>query len=245
MPNNPTSQSIRLNRFLAERLGISRREADNLISEGKVFVDEKQAKLGDRIDKSNKVCYNRKIIPFETEYLYVLMNKPEGYVCSKKKQGEAETIYNLLPKKYKTLKTVGRLDKNSSGLILLTNDGDFSFKMTHPSFEKTKVYHVELDRSVEPIHQQIIADFGIELSDGISQLGLTRLEQNEFLGKTKIPQKTGERRLFEVSMNEGRNRQIRRTFDALGYKVKTLHRVKFGNYSLGNVKPGEVVKIKI
>ena len=164
------------------------------------------------------------------EYTYLLMNKPVGYVCSKKRQGETPTIYELLPEKYRELKTVGRLDKDSSGLILLTDDGEFAFRMTHPKFYKVKVYEVELDRSLEPLHQQMIADFGIEIGDGVSKLGLTRLDE--------------ERRKFRVEMSEGRNRQIRRTFEALGYMVKKLHRTNFGNYSLEGLKFGEMKEVK-
>ena len=164
-------------------------------------------------------------------YLYVALNKPEGYVCSRKQQGEAPTIYAILPKKYQELKTVGRLDKNSSGLILMTNDGDFAFRMTHPKFYKDKKYIVTLDRELEPLHQQMIADFGIEIGDGVSKMGLVRLDET--------------RRKFEVTLHEGRNRQIRRTFLALGYKVEKLHRISFGEYELAGLKPGEYVEIKI
>lgn len=229
--NQPQPQ-IRLNKFLAQSIGISRREADNLIVSGKVLTDDKPAVLGQRIDKSTKVCYNGKIIPFEEagKFLYVALNKPVGYVCSKKKQGDAPTIYELLPENLRQLKTVGRLDKNSSGLILLTNDGNFAFSMTHPKFFKTKIYEVELDRSLEPLHQQMIADFGVEIGDGVSKLGLTKLND--------------ERTKFEVTMSEGRNRQIRRTFAALGYDVIKLHRKQFGKYVLNDLKPGEYLLLQ-
>lgn len=221
---------IRLNKFLAERLGLSRREADEAILGGKVTVDGQPAVIGVRVDKSNKVCYNGKIVPFETAFLYLALHKPVGYVCSRKQQGEVPTIYDLLPKKYHGLKTVGRLDRDSSGLILLTNDGDFTFQMTHPSFQKTKAYHVRLDRNLEPLHQQMIGDLGVNLTDGVSKLGLVSLGEG--------------RKKFEVTMSEGRNRQIRRTFGALGYEVKALHRLRFGKYSLGELKSGEWVEIK-
>lgn len=221
---------VRLNKFLAESLGISRREADDLIASGKVLVDGKSAVLGARIDKNNKVYYNGSIVPFLEGYTYLALNKPAGYVCSRKRQGEFPTLYELLPEKYRELKTVGRLDKDSSGLILLTNDGDFAFKMTHPKFVKTKIYEVELDRSLEPLHQQMIADFGIELPDGRSQLGLERLSDG--------------RKNWRVMMSEGRNRQIRRTFGALGYTVIGLHRTDFGPYHLDGLKPGEFTEVK-
>ncbi len=226
-------ESLRLNKFLAQSLGISRRDADDLIFSGIVSVDGKKAVLGQQVDKSSKVCYNGKIIPFEKaeEFLYVALNKPVGYVCSRKQQGENPTIYELLPAKYQKLKPVGRLDKDSSGLILLTNDGDFAFQMTHPKFLKTKIYEVELDRPLEPLHQQMIADLGVEIGDGVSKLGLTRLND--------------ERTKFEVSMSEGRNRQIRRTFQALGYSVKKLHRKTFGKFELSNLESGRYSEINL
>lgn len=236
---------MRLNKFLAENLGISRREADDLIAAGKIQVDGKTAVLGTRItvptevDSPNsqnaidflpKVCYNGKIVPLIAGYTYVALNKPAGYVCSRKRQGEFPTLYELLPEKYHDLKPVGRLDKDSSGLILLTNDGDFAFRMTHPKFTKTKVYEVELDQPLQPLHQQMIADFGIELPDGRSQLGLERLE--------------GARRRWRVTMSEGRNRQIRRTFGALGYTVQKLHRTDFGPYRLDGLASGKFVEVR-
>lgn len=226
-------QLIRLNKFLAERLGVSRREADELIAAGKVFVDEKPAILGARIDKNTKVCYNKKIIPFETEYLYLAFNKPVGYVCSRRAQGDTPTLYEILPKEYQKLKTVGRLDKDSSGLILLTNDGDFAYQMTHPKFHKEKIYEVTLDQPLEPLHQQMISDYGIMLDDGPSKF-------------TVATSATGpaERTRFTVILTEGRNRQIRRTFAALGYRVTALHRTQFGKYQLSGLKPGKYVTIK-
>lgn len=222
---------VRLNKFLAERLGISRRQADDLIANGEVMVrkadstEKKPAALGARIDKSDEVWYNNSMVPFEVGYSYIAMNKPVGYVCSRKRQGDSPTIFELLPEELRDLKTVGRLDKDSSGLILLTNDGDFAFQMTHPKFVKEKVYEVELDRELEPLHQQMISDFGIDLPDGKSQLGLEKMDDT--------------RKAWKVYMSEGRNRQIRRTFEAVGYRVVKLHRVQFGKYQLAGLKPGE------
>ena len=261
---NQSLQSIRLNKFLAERLGVSRREADELISAGKVFIDKKSAILGARIDKSSKVCYNKKIIPFETDYSYVAFNKPVGYVCSRRAQGDAPTLYELLPKEYQKLKTVGRLDKDSSGLILLTNDGDFAYQMTHPKFHKEKVYEVTLDRPLEPLHQQMISDYGIMLDDGPSKFLVVKDELAVSLSKGvrslakrevapaargdgpagRAPRKTILQARYIVKISEGRNRQIRRTFAALGYRVTVLHRVQFGKYKLSGLKPGKYVTIK-
>ena len=226
----PTGQEVRLNKFLAERLGVSRRQADDIIASGKVSVSGKTAVLGARIDKNDKVCYNGKMIPFEVSFLYLALNKPVGYVCSRRRQGETPTIYELLPEIYQSLKTVGRLDKDSSGLILLTNDGDFAFQHTHPKFVKEKRYEVTLDRDLEPLHQQMISDYGIDLPDGKSKLGLSHLDDG--------------RKKWLVTMSEGRNRQIRRTFAAVGYQVEALHRIQFGKYQLSGLKPGDFVEIR-
>ena len=193
----------RLNKFLALQLGISRRQADELIEKGKISINGKAAKLGARFQDTDIIKIGDKVISNNCEErIYLLFNKPRGYVCSRKKQGENETIYAILPKEFHSLKPVGRLDKDSSGLLLLTNDGDFAFQMTHPKFRKIKEYLVELDEPLQPLHQQMIADFGINLPDGKSQLGLERLNDS--------------RKNWKVIMSEGRNRQIRRTFSAGG-----------------------------
>lgn len=260
--DNQSRQSIRLNKFLAERLGVSRREADDLISAGKITVNDKTATIGIHIDKNDKVCYNNKIVPFDTEYLYLAFNKPVGYVCSRRAQGSTPTLYELLPKEYQKLKTVGRLDKDSSGLILLTNDGDFAFQMTHPKFHKIKIYEVELDRPLEPFHQQMISDYGIMLDDGPSKFLIMKneLTKPSSSGRSSRPSSRDSslrprsdcgcpseeisQAHYIVSISEGRNRQIRRTFAALGYRVTKLHRTEFGKYQLSGLEPGKYVIIK-
>lgn len=218
--------TTRLNKFLALQLGISRREADILIDTGAVTINGEPIILGARVKEGDAVAVAGKPIASEaTAHVYLAFHKPVGYVCSRRAQGDNPTIYDLIPHRYHTLKPVGRLDRNSSGLLLLTNDGDFAYKMTHPKFAKTKVYHTQLDHDLAPLHQQMISDFGIQLDDGRSQLTLARLRDDR-------------RDEWEVTMSEGRNRQIRRTFASLGYEVKRLHRVNFGNYALGDMKPG-------
>ncbi len=227
----PDGDFIRLNKFLAEHTGLSRREADDAIANREVEVDGHPAVLGERINPQSQVCLKGKLIAHDLTYTYLLMNKPVGYVCSRRQQGETPTIYSLLPKKYQQLKTVGRLDANSSGLILLTNDGDLAFQLTHPKFFKLKTYIVELNRSLEPLHQQMIADFGLNLPDGLSKLALTRLNDT--------------RKVWQVEMSEGRNRQIRRTFAAVGYEVVKLHRQSFGDFKLNGLEDGEFREIKL
>ncbi len=251
------AQKLRLNKFLAERIGVSRREADELISAGKITVNGEVASLGfclptpENIDNFPKVCYNGKIVPLSADFLYLAFNKPVGYVCSRRAQGDAPTLYALLPKAYQKLKTVGRLDKDSSGLILLTNDGDFAFQMTHPKFRKTKVYEVELDRPLAPLHQQMISDFGVEIGDGISKFKIIKNEALSTEPKTNSPNgipltsnQPSTSPSCTVILSEGRNRQIRRTFAALGYTVVKLHRTQFGKYELGDLESGKYVIIR-
>lgn len=223
-PHNDQN-SWRLNKFVALSLGVSRRKADELIEKGKIIVDGQPARLGQQISSTNQIIYDGQSLEIQPKKL-IALNKPTGYLCSRASQGGIPTIYKLLPKHLHHLKPVGRLDKDSSGLILLTNDGDFAHTMTHPSFYKIKRYLVTIDKPLQPLHWQMINDFGVQLPDGPSQLTLER-------------QHDGDDYRWIVQMSEGRNRQIRRTFDALGYTVKKLHRTDFGKYSLGELKRGE------
>jgi 23S rRNA pseudouridine2605 synthase len=222
-----SNSSLRLNKYLALQLGISRREADNLIDQKKVTINGQLSTLGARFIDGDKIIVDSKEIKGGTKYECIALNKPSGYVCSRKHQGDNPTIYELLPESLHYLKTVGRLDRDTSGLILLSNDGDFTFRMTHPSFSKTKIYQVRLDRSLEPLHQQMISDYGVRLEDGVSKLQLERLNDEN------------DRKNWTITMHEGRNRQIRRTFGSLGYTVIKLHRTNFGNYSLDDIRPGK------
>ncbi|MDB5179998.1 MAG: rluB [Candidatus Saccharibacteria bacterium] len=217
--------SERLNKHIALQLGISRREADNLIEYDHVRINGEKVTLGARFEDGDDITVKNLPLAKDTAFVYLAMNKPIGCVSSRRQQGETPTIYSLLPERYHNLKPVGRLDKDSSGLILLTNDGDFAFEMTHPKFYKTKIYEVSLDTELAPLHQQIIGDHGIQLEDGPSQLVLERTDDT--------------RQHWIVTMHEGRNRQIRRTFSALGYTVTKLHRTDFGHYALGDIKPGK------
>lgn len=217
---------MRLNKFIAHATGMARREADEAISNGRISINGKVANIGQDVDKqSDIVKLDGKQIILPATTTVIMLNKPIGYVCSRNAQAkDAKTVYELLPSGLRQLKTIGRLDKDSSGLILLTDDGDMAHKLTHPSFAKTKEYIIELDHPLAPLHQQMIADFGVNLADGPSKLLLERLNDK----RTK----------FRVIMHEGRNRQIRRTFAALGYQVASLHRISFGHYQLGDLKSG-------
>lgn len=218
-------ESSRLNKHIALQLGISRREADEYIAAGNVQVNKTPAVLGQRITEADDITVNGTPLSADTALTYLRFHKPVGYVCSRKQQGESPTIYALLPSNYHHLKPVGRLDRDSSGIILLTNDGDFAHRMTHPSFFKQKIYEVTLDTPLQPLHRQMISDFGVMLEDGKSQFELSRLA-------------TDDDTRWQITMHEGRNRQIRRTFAALGYTVSILHRTQFGEYTLTDLAEG-------
>jgi len=228
MANEP----IRLNKFIASRLNVGRRAADDLITTGKVRLNGEAPALGARVFPGDDVIADGTRLAFTDtpDFTYLLLNKPVNYVCSRRQQGDTPTIYSLLPAQYQHLKPVGRLDKNSSGILLLTNDGDLAHQMTHPSFGKIKKYEVELDTPLQPLHRQMINDFGITLPDGPSKLHLERLQD-------------GSDTAWSVTMHEGRNRQIRRTFAALGYEVTRLHRTNFGPLSLHELdgKPFKII----
>lgn len=214
----------RLNKYIAFHLGLSRRQADDLIAAGQVAINGTPAVIGARITPSDTVTVKGKPVDTSTKNIYIAFHKPVGYVCSRKRQGDSPTIYELLPQEYHTLKPVGRLDRDSSGIILLTNDGDFALRMTHPRYSKIKRYEVALDKPLEPLHHQMISDYGITLDDGTSKLILERASDD--------------RKQWIVTMSEGRNRQIRRTFAALGYMVIALHRTNFGDFALGSLASG-------
>lgn len=222
---------MRLNKFIAHATGMARREADEAILNGRISVNGKVAYIGQDVDgQSDIIKLDDKQITLPATTTVIMLNKPIGYVCSRNAQAkDTKTVYELLPSDLRQLKTIGRLDKDSSGLILLTDDGDMAHKLTHPSFTKTKEYVIELDRPLAPLHQQMIADFGINLTDGPSKLLLERLND--------------ERTKFRVIMHEGRNRQIRRTFAALGYQVVSLHRISFGSYQLGDLPSGKYKRV--
>lgn len=210
---------MRINRYVALATGMSRRKADEAVAHGRVAINGVMAKLTDVTDENDRIELDD--IHLKKDKLKtIILNKPVGYVCSRDGQG-SKTVYHLLPENLHNLKPVGRLDKDSSGLILLTNDGELANKLTHPSEEKEKVYRLTLDKKLLEADKDRIEE-GIVLDDGASRLILEGHELE-----------------WIVRMHEGRNRQIRRTFDALGYEVEKLHRIGFGPYHLGSLPKGE------
>lgn len=219
---------MRINKFVASSSGLSRRKADEAIFDGRVFINGKMPEFGQQAMPGDTVTLDGRILQPPQEFTTIIFNKPVGYVVSRDGQG-SKTIYELLPPQYQNLNAVGRLDKDSSGLLVLTNDGNLAQDLTHPSRQKTKVYEIRLNAPLQPLHRQMISDHGVQLNDGGSKLQLERLVDGDDYG-------------WRVTMHEGRNRQIRRTFSSLDYTVKRLHRIKFGEYNLGTLAPGAITQ---
>lgn len=221
---------MRINKFIAQATGLSRRAADQLIADGTVLVNGQPPQAGQSVDDADTVTHQGKRLQLQRAAT-IILNKPAGYVVSRDGQG-SPTVYDLLPPPLHHLKPVGRLDKFSSGLLLLTNDGDLAQDLTHPSRQKIKVYEVTLSQPLQPLHRQMISDRGVLLDDGSSRFELERLDSN--------PETSDDHdRRWRITMREGRNRQIRRTFLALGYGISRLHRVHFGSYKLGDLASGK------
>jgi 23S rRNA pseudouridine2605 synthase len=218
---------MRINKYIAASTGLSRRAADRAVEDGRVEVNDTIVTNAVDVTEQDTVRLDGQLLDRpKIEHTTILLNKPVGYVVSREGQG-SRTVYDLLPSALALLKPVGRLDKDSSGLLLMTDDGQLAHQLTHPSFKKTKVYEVVLDQPLQPLHRQMISEMGITLEDGPSRLGLERLED-------------GNDKKWRVTMHEGRNRQIRRTFAGVGYTVVKLHRKQFGSYALpANLHPGQ------
>lgn len=213
---------MRINQFVANASGLSRRAADAAISAKRVTLNGQTATLGQAIDPNqDDIRLDGKSLKPTTAYTYLMLNKPTGYVSSRAQQGSDPTLYELIPPVHHRLRIVGRLDRDSSGLILLTDDGNFIQHHLHPSFEKSKIYELTLAR---PLTQTDLAKLerGVKLTDGISRL--TFLAHNG--------------RQVKVSLSEGRNRQLRRSFGVLGYTVDNLNRLSIGPYQLGGLPSG-------
>lgn len=211
---------MRLNQFLAAATSLSRRSADVATTQGRVAVNGSLAQLGQMVDPaSDKVALDGQLLQLAPA-ITVAYHKPVGVVTSRQGQG-SETIYDQLPAKLANLKAAGRLDKDSSGLLILTSDGSLANRITHPSGGKTKTYRVKLNRPLAAADISRLKQ-GIELDEGLSRLDIT---------DNRGPELT-------LTMVTGWNRQIRRTFQVLGYQVLSLERTAIGQLELGNLNLG-------
>jgi len=218
---------MRLQKFLAQAGIASRRQAEILITDGKVKVNGMVVtRLGTEIDETaDEIEYRGKAVRPETKKIYLALNKPVGYICSAdSKQGKS--VLSLVSVKERVY-PVGRLDKDSSGLLILTNDGDFANEAMHPRFGKEKEYFVVCDRALSP-KDQAVMEKGMRL-------------EGKKLQPVKILSVSHDS--FRIILREGINRQIRRMLGRLGYTVLRLKRVRFGRLELGSLQTGQWRKI--
>ncbi len=219
----PADKGVRLNRYLASCGVSSRRACDDLIREGHVEINGKIiTDLSSRVLPGDHVKFDGKIIR-EQSPLTLVLNKPRKFICTKDDPQGRETIFELLPKKFSTLNYVGRLDYESSGLILMTSSGDLIEKLTHPRFHVEKEYAVHLDHPFDPELTPKLLE-GIHLAEGLAKAESVKFET---------------KRRLSMVLTQGYNRQIRRMFSKLGYKVKSLERVRIGQLTMPALSTGE------
>ena len=220
-------EPIRLSKYLANAGVCSRREADDFITAGVVKVNgEIVTELGTKVKRSDVVLFHDQLVNIEKK-VYVLLNKPKDYVTTSDDPQNRKTVMDLVKGACRErIYPVGRLDRNTTGVLLLTNDGELAAKLTHPQFLKKKIYHVFLDKNVSAADMRQIAE-GIELEDGE-----IHADAIEYASET-------DRKQVGIEIHSGRNRIVRRIFEHLGYKVIRLDRVYFAGLTKKNVRRGD------
>lgn len=223
---------IVLQKFIAQSGYCSRRNAEELIRQKKVFVNEKIVELGMKVDESDDVKIGKQKLSLSKEKIYIILNKPKGYTCTNRKFFSEKNVFDLV-KTNERLFVVGRLDKDSRGLVLLTNDGDLALEMTHPRFEHEKEYIATIaNHQLRITNNEIEGRIkrGVDIGEGD---GVVKAKDVKYLGDNK----------FKIILTEGKKRQIRRMFKAVGCEIKDLVRVRIGDIELGNLAEGKY-KIK-
>ncbi|MGM9753043.1 MAG: pseudouridine synthase [Candidatus Cryptobacteroides sp.] len=224
--NIPVQEEVRLNKFIANSGVCSRREADTLIQAGVVTVNgEVVTELGTKVNiYKDEIKFNGEHLKGE-EKVYLIMNKPKGYVTTASDPHAEKTVMDLLKGCQFRVFPVGRLDKNTTGVLMFTNDGELAERLTHPSYNKKKIYQVNLNRPLEQEdYDKIMA--GVELSDG-----LIAADELEYID-------ANDHRKLGIEIHSGKNRIVRRIFEALGYEVRALDRVYFAGLTKKGLKKG-------
>lgn len=227
----PIQEEIRLNKFIANSGVCSRREADTLIQAGVVTVNgEVVTELGTKVNVyKDEVKFNGEKLKGE-EKVYLVMNKPKGYVTTASDPHAEKTVMELLKGCPFRVFPVGRLDKSTTGVLMFTNDGELAEKLTHPSYDKKKIYQVSLDKPLkQEDYEKALA--GVELTDG-----KMAADELEFID-------ADDHRKLGIEIHSGKNRIVRRLFEALGYEVKSLDRVYFAGLTKKGLKKGEWRKL--
>jgi 23S rRNA pseudouridine2605 synthase len=220
------AETIRLNKYIANSGLCSRREADQLILSGKIQVNGQVVReLGTKVNPEDKVSYKGRLLNDEKP-VYVLLNKPKDYVTTVKDAHAQKTVMDLVEKACtERIYPVGRLDRNTTGVLLLTNDGELAKRLMHPRYKKKKVYHVVLDKPVTKNHLELLVS-GVNIGDEIVAAdAVSYVDQQD---KTQIG----------VEIHTGQNRVIRRMFESLGYHIRKLDRVYFAGLTKKNLKRG-------
>ena len=227
MVKAPIKDEIRLNKYIANSGVCSRREADNFILAGVVTVNgEVVTELGTKVNiNTDDIRFNGERLKGETK-VYIVMNKPKGYVTTASDPHADKTVMDLLKGCPTRVFPVGRLDKNTTGVLMFTNDGEIAEKLTHPSYDKKKIYQVSLDSKLKREDFEKILS-GVELSDGV--IAADELEYIE----------DDDHRKLGIEIHSGKNRIVRRIFESLGYEVKALDRVYFAGLTKKGLKRGE------
>lgn len=221
---------IRLQKFLADAGITSRRKAEELILQGKVEVNGKIiTELGTKVNpEKDKIVYNGKDVKLSNKYVYILLNKPIGYVTTVKDQFQRDSVLDLVKVKERIV-PVGRLDMYTSGALILTNDGDFVYKVTHPKHEIEKTYTVTIKGIVNKEKVEILRN-GVKIEDYVTKQA-----------KVKILKTDEEKDIsrLEIIIHEGKNRQVRKMCEAIGYKVLALHRSKISGIDVKDLPLGK------
>ena len=224
----PIKEEIRLNKFIANSGVCSRREADTLIQAGVVTVNgEVVTELGTKVNVlKDDIRFNGERLKGE-EKVYIVMNKPKGFVTSASDPHADKTVMDLIKGCSSRVFPVGRLDKNTTGVLMFTNDGEIAEQLTHPSFNKKKIYQVILDKALDEADKEKILVEGLELNDGV-----IKADELEYID-------AGDHRKLGIEIHSGKNRIVRRIFESLGYTVKALDRVYFAGLTKKGLKKGE------
>ena len=217
--------TIRINKYLSAAGVCSRREADQLTDAGRVTVAGKEIGTGERIPADAEVFLDGRPVKAETRQVLLLFYKPRGIVCSTKKQRQETTVTEFLDYPVRVY-PVGRLDRNTTGVLLLTNDGDLASKLTHPKYLKKKIYHVYLDKNLTKADMDQIAA-GIQLEDG--EIHADAISYSDEVKRDQVG----------IEIHSGKNRIVRRIFESLGYKVVKLDRVFFAGLTKKGLRRGE------
>ena len=223
---------MRINKFLAEQGIASRRMCDAIIAEGRVAINGKTAVPGDDVKASDTVMLDGKILSHKVKYEYYMMNKPKGYVCTVKDDKDRKTVMQLLPAGAGRVFPVGRLDYDTEGLLLLTNDGELAFRLTAPQNEIAKTYLVRVEGAISDIQLNHLRA-GVEIEPGVvtKRCKLNVVETNKKYTK------------LHIVLTEGKNREIRKMFAAVGKEVKFLKRIRIGDLTLMGLDRGAVRKL--